>query len=104
MEEREVELAVEETINVIEESVNKDIESNLQKKAAIERIKSMNRLEKLLVNKQIASKFLQMNGLDHLEKYLYDLPDGSKPSSILKTKLLTLLRSLKVDSTHIKNN
>jgi hypothetical protein len=45
-----------------------------------------------------------MNGLDHLEKYLFPLPDGSKPSSLLKRKVLELLTFLRLEAHHIKHN
>ena len=70
----------------------------------MERVLSMKMLEKKLVNRQIQDAFLQMNGLDHLEKYLFQLPDGSKPSSLLKRKVLELLTFLRLEAHHMKHN
>lgn len=77
-------------------SVENDIQSNKLNKPGLEKLKMLPTILKKLKNKDFSGIFLDENGLDVLNTFMSQLPDGSWPLSSVRAQLLDLICKLPV--------
>lgn len=84
--------------------LEQDYESNKNNRPALQRLKNLDELEKLLKSNALQKPLLENGILDVIKQYLEPLPDNTLPNIKIKKAMLEVLDYLPVKRKHILNS
>jgi len=96
---------VENFILKMDMAAEEDVNANLVKQPAVQKLKMLNEVDTELRKKHVQHAFIENSGLASLAKWLKPLPDGSIPNVKVRQTLLEILELFKdIDVDYLKES
>lgn len=84
-------------------AITKDTEDNKKGKAGLRKLGMVDKMCNVLKNSHIQRRFLELEGLELLNRFIGKLPDGSWPLSSVRSRVLNMILTLPTELEHLKS-